>query len=304
MKKFLFSLLTIAAVSANAQVSTIFEDSFETYTDFSVGGITATVNTGKIGDWTLFDGDKSTTYGFQGVTFPNSGKQMAFIVFNTNKTVPVLTPSALSDWTARTGDKAMVSFAATKPKNNDWLISPQIKLATSDNVVKFYAKAADANYGMEEFNVLVSTTDTNIASFTKLKSEIIDSDIEFAEYSLDLSAYNDKEIYIAIQSVSNDQFGFVVDDFSVSGSSLAVSDVNAKNITNVYPNPVEDSFKIDLGTSINKSKVSIELYDMVGKKVQSFDYADSYNISSLPKGTYVLRINDGTTKVVKKLVKK
>lgn len=304
MKKFLFSLLTIAAVSANAQVSTIFEDSFETYTDFNVGGITATVSTGKIGDWTLTDGDKSTTYGFQGVTFANSGKQMAFIVFNTKKTVPVLTASAGSDWTARTGDKAMVSFAATKPKNNDWLISPKIKLATSDNVVKFYAKAADADYGMEEFNVLVSTTDTNVASFTKLKSEIIDSDIVYAEYSLDLSAYNGKDVYIAIQSVSNDQFGFVVDDFSVSGSTLAVSDVNAKNITNVYPNPVEDSFKIDLGTSINKSKVSIELYDMVGKKVQSFDYADSYNISSLPKGTYVLRINDGTTKVVKKIVKK
>ena len=43
---------------------------------------------------------------------------------------------------------------------------------------------------------------------------------------------------------------------------------------------------------------------MVGKKVQSFDYADSYNISSLPKGVYVLKINDGTTKVVKKIIKK
>ena len=80
--------------------------------------------------------------------------------------------------------------------------------------------------------------------------------------------------------------------------------INTKQVTNVYPNPVEDSFKIDLGTTLNKANVTIELYDMVGKKVQSFDYADSYNISSLPKGVYVLKINDGATKVVKKIVKK
>ena len=304
MKKILFSLLTIAAVSVNAQVSTIFEDSFESYTDFSVGGITANINTGKIGDWTLVDTDKSTTYGFNGITFTNSGKQMAYIVFNSSKTTPIITPSEGSDWTARTGDKAMVSFAATKPKNNDWLISPKIKLAVSDNVLKFFAKAGDAEYGMEEFNVLISTTDTNIASFTKLKSEVIDYDIEYAEYSYDLSAYNGKDIYVAIQCVSNDQFGFILDDFNVSGSSLATSDINAKNVTKVYPNPVVDAFKIDLGTSIDKSKVTVELFDMVGKKVQSFDYADQYDVSSLPKGVYVLKINDGTTKVVKKIVKK
>ena len=304
MKKILFSLLTIAAVSVNAQVSTIFEDSFESYTDFSVGGITANINTGKIGDWTLVDTDKSTTYGFNGITFTNSGKQMAYIVFNSSKTTPIITPSEGSDWTARTGDKAMVSFAATKPKNNDWLISPKIKLAVSDNVLKFFAKAGDAEYGMEEFNVLISTTDTNIASFTKLKSEVIDYDIEYAEYSYDLSAYNGKDIYVAIQCVSNDQFGFILDDFNVSGSSLATSDINAKNVTKVYPNPVVDAFKIDLGTSIDKSKVTVELFDMVGKKIQSFDYADQYDVSSLPKGVYVLKINDGTTKVVKKIVKK
>ena len=304
MKKILFSLLTIAAVSASAQVSTIFEDSFESYTDFSVGGITANINTGKIGDWTLVDTDKSTTYGFNGITFTNSGKQMAYIVFNSSKTTPIITPSEGSDWTARTGDKAMVSFAATKPKNNDWLISPKIKLAVSDNVLKFFAKAGDAEYGMEEFNVLISTTDTNIASFTKLKSEVIDYDIEYAEYSYDLSAYNGKDIYVAIQCVSNDQFGFILDDFNVSGSSLATSDINAKNVTKVYPNPVVDAFKIDLGTSIDKSKVTVELFDMVGKKIQSFDYADQYDVSSLPKGVYVLKINDGTTKVVKKIVKK
>lgn len=304
MKKILFSLLTIAAVSVNAQVSTIFEDSFESYTDFSVGGITANINTGKIGDWTLVDTDKSTTYGFNGITFTNSGKQMAYIVFNSSKTTPIITPSEGSDWTARTGDKAMVSFAATKPKNNDWLISPKIKLAVSDNVLKFFAKAGDAEYGMEEFNVLISTTDTNIASFTKLKSEVIDYDIEYAEYSYDLSAYNGKDIYVAIQCVSNDQFGFILDDFNVSGSSLATSDINAKNVTKVYPNPVVDAFKIDLGTSIDKSKVTVELFDMVGKKIQSFDYVDQYDVSSLPKGVYVLKINDGTTKVVKKIVKK
>ncbi len=282
----------------------LFHDSFEEYDDFTVGGITATNNKGKMGDWTLVDMDKSTTYGFNGVTFTNAGKQMAYINFNSTKTAPVLTPSAGSDWTARTGQKAMVSFAATKPKNNDWLISPNITLGASDNVLTFYAKAGDEVYGFEEFNVLVSTTDTEIASFTKIASEAIDNKIEFAEYKYDLSAYNGKKVHIAIQAVSNDQFGFIVDDFTVNGSKLATSDVNTKTVTNVYPNPVQDSFKIDFGTNINQAKVSLELYNMNGVKVKSFKNASSYDISTLPAGVYVLNINDGTTKIVKKIIKK
>lgn len=280
----------------------LFYDGFENYDDFTIGGITETNNKGKIGDWTVVDVDRSYTYGFQGVSFPNTGVAKSFIVFNTNSTTPALTPTATSDWSARTGDKSMTAFAG-ETKNNDWLISPSITLGSSDNVLSFYAKAADINYGHEEFKVLVSTTDTELSSFTEIASEAIDGSNKFAEYKYDLSAYNGKKVFLAIQCVSNDQFGFVVDDFTVDGNTeLSTSDINTKDITKVYPNPVQDFFTIDFGTNIDKSKVTLELYSFTGVKVKTFKSASTYDISSLPKGIYVLNINDGKTKIVKKII--
>ena len=282
----------------------LFYDGFETYNNFDIGGITETVNTGKIGEWTLVDVDGLFTYGFDGITFPNAGATQSFIVFNSKATTPALTPSADSNWSARTGDKTMTSFSSVNGVNNNWLISPNITLGSSDNVLTFYAKAADVDYGYEEFKVLISTTDTQLASFTEIASEAIDSSVQFAEYKYDLSAYNGQNIHIAIQSISNDQFGFIVDDFTVDGSTLSTSETNIKNVTKVYPNPVQDSFKVDFGTSVDKSKLSLDLFNMNGVKVKSFKNANSYDISSLPAGIYVLEINDGKTKTVKKIIKK
>lgn len=47
----------------------------------------------------------------------------------------------------------MASFADVQAPNDSWLISPQITLGDTNNEVSFQAKAADADYGAEEFNI-------------------------------------------------------------------------------------------------------------------------------------------------------
>ena len=284
--------------------SHLFYDSFETYMDFAVGGISQSNKIGKIGQLTLIDQDRANTFGVATYSYPNGNIPKSFMVFNSKKTVPELPILYYSDWSAKTGDKAMVAFASRTSSNNDWLISPKISLAKSDNVLTFQAKAADDSYPKEAFNVLISTTDMEVGSFKLLGQEIIDNGIVFSEYKYDLSEYNDQEVYIAIQCTSDDQFGFVLDDFIVDGDNLSISDINKNKITNVYPNPVENTFRIDFGSTIDKNKTTIELFTIQGEKVKSFTYADQYDISYLPKGIYVLKINDGKTKVVKKLIKK
>ena len=81
-----------------------------------------------------------------------------------------MTPTATSNWTAKTGTKMMVSFAATSsPWNNDWLISPQIGIPAGDGAtLTFYGKGCDADYGAEKFKVLVSTTGTGVETFTAI----------------------------------------------------------------------------------------------------------------------------------------
>ncbi|SHJ88341.1 T9SS-dependent choice-of-anchor J family protein [Epilithonimonas mollis] len=292
IKKLLFAgALALAFNSMNAQ-TVIFEDSFETYTDFAY-------TTGTVGNWTLRDLDGKNSYKINGSDFPNQSIPKAFIVFNKQGITPTVPTSTQFD--ANTGDKVMACFnAVSSPWNNDWLISPKIKLGSSDNVLSFWAKPINELYGEEKFNVLVSTTDTNTASFTKVNTAVIVTDpiVEYAEYTFNLDAYKDKDVYIAIQCVSDDQFALLVDDFKVVGNVLAVSDVNKKSVS-VYPNPTTDYL------TINQRVNSAEVYDMTGKLVASPAVVDSkVDVKSLQNGTYVLKVNTAEGSTSHKFIKK
>lgn len=227
MKKILFSLFATAALFASDAMkaqTVLFEDSFETYTDFAIA---------NVGNWTLIDVDQKTTYGFQGVTFPNTQVAKSFQVFNSTTTTPPLGPTATSNWTAKTGLKAMVCFAAdTAPWNNDWLISPQVQLIAGEGAkLSFWGKGCDSAYGAERFKVLVSTTGTAIADFTAISPvTVTPSDAAWHEYTYSLNAYAGQQVYVAIQCTSQDQFGFAVDDFKIVTAPLPTAAPNCATL--------------------------------------------------------------------------
>jgi hypothetical protein len=300
MKKLLLSLFFLGGINANAQVP-IFEDSFEFYDDFAITAI---------GDWTVTDVDLLPTYGFQGTTFTNSGVPKSFQVFNANSTTPpITTVSATQDWTARTGDKHMVCFASVPSTtggataNNDWLISPQITLGTT-NTVKFWAKACNATYGQERFGVYVSTTDTNVASFVKISTGafITTPAITWAEYSYTLPAtYDGLPVYVGIKCTSPDMFGFAVDDFSVSAVSLSTESFFQSNFVMV-PNPTTGLVNVKAKTNVEVSQIDVT--DINGRVVKTIKgFANEMNISELNAGVYFLKIysnlGTGTSKIIK-----
>ncbi|RRQ45514.1 GEVED domain-containing protein [Chryseobacterium sp. SC28] len=228
MKKFLFPLLFSAALfSADAMraQTVIFEDNFDSYTDFAIA---------DVGSWTLTDVDQLATYGFSGISFPNSGVAKSFQVFNSTATTPPMTASDASNWTANSGDKMMVCFSATAaPWNNDWLISPQMTVPEGEGAtLSFFAKSCDSDYGAEKFTVLVSTTGTAVSDFTPLSTvTTTPSDLTWHEYTYNLNAYAGQQIHLAIQCISEDQFGFAVDDFKVISASLPVEAPGCSTLT-------------------------------------------------------------------------
>lgn len=224
MKKVLLSCFVALGVTTSAQ-TVLFEDSFENYTDFAIA---------NVGNWTLRDVDGKTTYGFSGIQFANSGVAKSFQVFNSTTTTPPMTASASSDWTGRTGNKMMVSFAATAtPWNNDWMISPSVAIpAGSGAEVSFWGKSCDSEYGDEKFRVYVSTTGTQVADFTALGAVVSSpSDSQWHQYTYDLSQYAGQTIHIAIQCTSQDQFGFAVDDFKVVSMAAQTEAPNCPTLT-------------------------------------------------------------------------
>lgn len=300
MKKLLLMLLILFWVNVMSQ-TTLFEDSFESYDDFAIA---------NVGNWTLTDVDQQPTYSILGVAFLNSYSAKSFQVFNSTTTSPVLTPSSSSDWTAKTGDKNMVCFAATKPSsaplNNDWLISPQITLGASGNTLSFWAKSCDALYGLERFKVGISTTNTSTSSFTMISSPpyvVTSNDVTWNEYSYNLDNYANSSVYIAINCVSNDQFGFAVDDFKVTTSSLS-TDAFFKNHFSVYPNPTKGILNI-ISSSVAIDEVN--LTDVNGRSIEKVSLngglKTQLDLNDINSGIYFLKVTSdqgvGTSKIIK-----
>ncbi len=291
MKKLLLLGAFCSSFFATAQI-TIFEDSFDTYADFAKTGV---------GAWTLTDVDLGPTYGFGGgTTFTGSGTPMAFIVFNSTTVSPPLTASATSDWTARTGTKAMACIAAVpSPINNDWLISPSIALGTAGNTLSFWAKSCDATYAGEVFNVGVSTTDTAVGSFTQIATNVGTTFGGYVEYTYNLDAYQGQNVFIAINCVSPDQFGFMVDDFKVTATTLSADSFTLTGVK-VYPNPAKDILNIQSDIEV-LTKVSIT--DLNGRVVKEVsNNLSQISLSGLAKGIYMVTIESATAKKVEKLI--
>ncbi|MCU7615526.1 T9SS type A sorting domain-containing protein [Chryseobacterium sp. GMJ5] len=70
-----------------------------------------------------------------------------------------------------------------------------------------------------------------------------------------------------------------------------------KNKLSIYPNPTRGDFSIQASESSNA-----ELYDLSGKLIKSMSVqkgSNAENISELPNGTYLLKVNSETQKIIK-----
>ena len=126
---------------------------------------------------------------------------------------------------AADGEYCIVSESVTIEGSNpvvgdNWLISSKVNLGGTLSV-----SAADlgANY-VENFSVLVSTTDTNFDSFTEVGTATTPGVLnQWGTYEFDLSAYAGQEGYIAIRHQPNGATGYIlmIDAVSIEGVSGA-----------------------------------------------------------------------------------
>ena len=273
---------------------------FEQCEDFAISGFNPA--------WRTVDADGNYIYGFQDVSFPapSSGKA-AYIVFN-----PALTTPSLEDQAAiapHGGERFAASFASSGDpsglaQNNDWLISPKLTLPATDAKMSFFVKSYIGEYGLEKYNVLVSETDDNLESFKMIGSTREAPEEAWTEVSVDLSEYAGKDVYLAIQCVSEDAFVFMLDDITVSKGDASVAE-NAVAMLSLYPNPATDMIVISSGGSEIES---VDIYNAAGAMIYSSQASDGnsfrYNVSSLDAGIYFAKVatSDGT-KVMRFIVR-
>lgn len=234
--------------------SMIFVDSFETYQDFIVDDFSL---------WTTFDGDGGQTKGMENADWPNEYYTGSFMIFNPAQTIPPLNAT----YYAHTGLKYMScwdTITAMAP-NNDWLFTPQLAATTYDTV-SLWARSLDDQNGLEDFEIGISTTDSDPTSFTIIQVNN-DVPVEWTQYTLDISGYSGQFIYIGIHVFSYDVLAFGLDDFEVTGTFGPCDDIPPVTICtlegtfdgNIYTSDVTVILSAtDDWSGVNKTKYRLD----------------------------------------------
>jgi photosystem II stability/assembly factor-like uncharacterized protein len=249
------------------------------------------------GDWSVNDVDMQTTYGFTGITFPGSYEAMAYIAFNPATTdPPMVDDPEIQPYAGERFGACMASTAA--PWNNDWIISPQLQLGTS-SVFTFMAKSYTSDYGLEKFNVGVSTTGMAPGDFTMLNTSVIEVPVAWTDQTFDISAYDGQQVYVAIQCVSQDAFVFMIDDLMVE--SITGIEENEISNFNIYPNPANNL--VNISSDVDMKTVRIVNYTgQVVYTENAYSNSLSINTSNLAKGVYILQLETASGWSSQKLI--
>ena len=135
---------------------------------------------------------------------------------------------------------AAINFSSVA--HDDWLISPKLAPSAANHVYSFYGCNYSSEYD-ERFNVKVSTTSPDIASFTHtLATNVQTGALQYQHHYYDLSSFIGQEVYVAIQAISTDQFHLYIDDVSgpeivpeAPATPVLVSPQNGQNYISVRP---------------------------------------------------------------------
>jgi len=163
--------------------------------------------------WTSVDGDNLQSYQSADCDFPLEGEAFGFMAFNPDDAGFYLA-------SPHGGERCGMSMSpyAGEGRSNDWLISPKINMPGVHTISFWVLTPKPGTWGLESYNVRVSTTDKDTSSFTHiiaLEEEVPD---EWAYRSYSISSFHSYEyIYIAIQCVSFDKLMFWIDDIDIYG---------------------------------------------------------------------------------------
>ena len=296
MRKILFSLFAASAVfcSVSAQTKISFEAS-EGYTTGALGGQKG---------WAAW-GEAPASYTAVSTAKASDGSRSVKI--NSNETVEDY--YGIENPTVPFYNNAEISFDI----NVD-------ALGGSDNWVVIYNSDYDVVASVDfDWLGTVEVYDSAIGDFVETSAEYNANQWYSVKIALDFTAHTAK-YYVAgalvyeadidpaltqydILDLMTDDYGtsFYVDNIQIKDASLATYDAAKKEAFSVFPNPAVDVVHFNTDGKI----VSAEIFDAAGKLVKSAkDGAKSVNVSSLAKGSYIVKVQTESAVHTAKIIKK
>lgn len=241
--------------------------------------------------FTTIDVDRKATINMSMLDYPHYGEAFAFMVMNGKK----------ADWRnikALSGDQNLVAFGADADRTDveDWIVSTAMT-ATDQSQFRFFARNYESkdqtgqSFSASKVSVLVSTTSaTDRSTFTEEMSQTLPYfEGQYSEYTVDLSKYAGKTVYIALRHTVNDGLAAFFDDFyfeHFSSFSVGMKSERINGKITVYPNPVADIAYLD-GIEEN---ADITVTSASGAVVLKQDNVNQIDLSGLSAGFYILTV--------------
>lgn len=175
--------------------------------------------------WTVRVLDTSSTIDLSGWEIPGESTKAGFIAID-----PMRIDGFADEFPSRQGARYGLSIADFNPSRNTncindaWLISPRLQMPKTGSSISFLGMSIGSGRDEEYCNVLVSTQDSLTKSFKLVKTLQFpafnpngqsDPDYPWTRFTVDLSAYNGQEIFVAIQGQAQN-YGLFLDDIRVS----------------------------------------------------------------------------------------
>jgi hypothetical protein len=197
--------------------------------------------------------------------------------------------------------------AVTGGLAEDWLVTPMIDLTdyTGSSLSFYGGQQYTTDYGTAYYVRISTASQTTIADFTDTVatySEADFTDITVPELTdmktIDLSAYDGDQIYIAFVMEQNDGDNWFIDDVNVTGT-LSTASFSVESFS-MYPNPTKGVLNIDSNAQI----ALIEVYNILGDLVKTAENSNKVDLSDLSVGPYFARISSDDGKVLMKKIMK
>lgn len=228
-----------------------------------------------------------------------SGLPLSYSIVDNDGLTPASSVSEYSEaWIMLTdpdnaNDTIMGSTSFFNPAGqaDRWLITPEITLGTYGNVVYWEAKSHDASFP-DDYYVLVSTTDTQLSSFTDTLIYVNDELATWNSRQANISelGINDQSVYLAFVNRTEDGFKLYIDDIRVEMEDpSSLQEANYIHV-NAYPNPSSGRVYISGIQDIR----TVKILSLSGEILLESD-SYSLDLSKLAQGRYILVVQTGSS---------
>ena len=179
-------------------------------------------------------------------------------------------------------EEGALSCSAFNPAGqaDNWMILPLITVPADPYLLWRSWNYAYWTNTSEDYEILISTTNTSPASFTVIGS-YTETSTDHDLRSLDLSAYIGQNVYIAFRHIANDEVGFCVGE-------IYVGTKNDKDLE-CFDLSVAERDYYEIGTNID---VTVKLLNKGDEVINTVDFFYSINGASIQ--TETVNVNIGS----------